>query len=134
MPSDKTRSFVVSPAASAVIDGLAGGELNYSGALSTIAERFDEVVRRHLPGLTAEEWTMVTHSLRNVMRQPWMVGAVEQAIEPPAVADRVASLTFAEKVSLVTTVERYWAAKARGEDARPPGSDDARRMQPADRQ
>ena len=145
-PTERTRSFVVSDQATEIIDGMSGGDVRYSNALNLIVERYAEMVRQHLPDQSVEEWKLLYQMLPEPhlasLRYPWMVGLIEHGLADavqavriksskaragmPEVAklqERLAGMSYAEKVAVVTTLERYAAAKARGETPKFPGED-----------
>lgn len=141
MPTEKTRSFVMQERGSAIVNELTG-QISMSGALNLVLERYAEIVRHSTPELTCGEWRTVAAALRQPVGQAWAVGMVDRAIidaiglddapkqaaeehsvDTAALADKLTALGLAGKVALVDVVERYHAARARGEAAALPGCD-----------
>lgn len=107
--------------------GEEGGLRSVSGLLATVADRYQETGRRHLPRLTRAECGLVLDALNGVwLREPAAVltsvwaeiadagrlsgaGARWGVEDVDDLAARIRDLPYAGTVALVDAVERFWA-------------------------
>jgi hypothetical protein len=101
-----------------------------SQILREVLRRYDDICSAALPELPDEEWQFLTESART-----W-TGSIETATTRLAslcdacqrqrrerLFKKLMGLTVTERVALVDLIERYWAAKARGERPAAPASE-----------
>lgn len=111
---------------------LSGSWGERSQVVAKIVERYAMVVRLAQPKLTAAEWKLGGAVLQGQAARPQFVHhLVKDALEiegPDKVGRsllrKLDALDYAGRVAFVDTIERYWAARARGEkSARLPGGE-----------
>jgi len=101
-----------------------------SATLTAIVVRYAEIVRRHTPLFTANEWAMIVDSLNgywmndnpqlaangialNVADNHTLNGAgATFSVDGLALARRIDALPFVEKVAIMDVSERFWAGAA----------------------
>lgn len=98
-------------------------ERNTSGRLSSIVERYGEIVRRHAPALSLGEWCAicdanngcfmddipesVTMLWANVADSPGI--GEKWAVDADDLVRRMRGLTYAESIAVAEVVQRFWA-------------------------
>jgi hypothetical protein len=94
--------------------------------INVVADRYREIIRRNLPDLTLEEWSLVIDAMNGVIT--WdsaaMLGyawaGIEDAIaldglaakwdvDGPVLIQKLHDLLYVESVALVDVVERFWS-------------------------
>jgi hypothetical protein len=105
-------------------------EVNVSGAINTAIDRYQEIVRRHMPTLAWRQWCAIFDALNGCwMLESWSPryayadvadtsGLGEKwQIDQAALVQRLQAMDYAACVAVVDAAERFWASDAQ------PGAD-----------
>ncbi len=125
----------------AILEPRICASVDRSDAIRRILHRYAEVCRRELPALSVPEWKLCMDALNGtilwdrVESISWLVHEVEDAlrinklgekhgVDGPALLAKLADTTYAQRLAIADTAERFWAAVSRGEqDAKVPDED-----------
>jgi len=125
-------TILLTPGAREEVEARSGrGSLSRSALISTLLERYGEVVRRHLPALSEDEWHLILEVTNGwvatdrpeSVRYLWLEIedlAPDAGAEATELAKKLQGLDYAELLAIVDRAERYWAAVGRGEEPAPP--------------
>lgn len=127
----KKRNIYIGPALGHLIEALerAGDNArSVSGMINACAERYLETVRRHIPDLAAEEWLLIFDALNGVWAGDAIVLSIQSlpagvadaialdgladkwGVDGQALVDKLEAMGWCERMAVIDTAERFWAA------------------------
>ena len=125
----KKRNIYIGPALSQLIEERAGdGARSVSGVINACADRYLETVRRHIQDLSAEEWMLIFDALNGVWAGDTIALAIQSlplgisdaltldgladkwGVDGPALLSKLETMSWCERLAVIDTAERFWAA------------------------
>ena len=123
----KRITIYVGPAVASLIqDRRDTAESSVSGIIASVAERYQEAIRRHLPKLTVNEWAAILEALNGV----WVADTISMAvgsleygvsdfltleggkdkwgIDSDKLIEKIRNMSGMERLALIDTAERFW--------------------------
>lgn len=103
--------------------------VNVSGAINTAVARYLEIVKRHMPAFTVEEWCAIFDALNGVwMSDSWSPTYIcaevhdtaglgqKWGIDQAALVCQLQGLTYVEAVAVADVAEQFWASPLQATD------------------